>query len=145
MPIISSTVESKQLQADGTYLVVEQHVDEEGRKYAQVYNAPADIDTDAVCIQRGILLGAALDKALAQEALAANYEIPLTTIKILKRFTATEWDAFQLSTVKKIKYLSSYLHFSTTIYRTDNIIVNGFAELVTAGILTQARSDEILR
>jgi hypothetical protein len=144
MPIISSIVESKHLQADGSYLVVEQHTDEEGRKYTQVYNAPANVDTDAVCAARGVNIGEELDKQRAQEAIATNFEIPLTPVELMRRLSPAEWAAFQESQNENVKYFRAVFDRTGVIYRSDPLTVQGFQLLVGLGIVSAERADEIL-
>jgi hypothetical protein len=144
MPIISSIIVTSQLQIDGTLLVHEQHIDHKGVIYDNLYNASIDSDIELTAQLRGEQIGIAIDQREAATLESLNYEIPLTDIDVMRRLTPAEWDAFQTSTDITIAYLRSVFLKAKVVYRTDPLTIDGFAALVSAGILTQARVDEVL-
>ena len=90
MPIVSSQIVSSSVQVDGRLLVKERHVDHNGKTHEHEYLAAIGLDVDAVLTARAANIGAAIDMRDAVEAEANNFEIPLTRIAYVRRFTSVE-------------------------------------------------------
>lgn len=90
MPIVSSQIISSSVQADGRALVKERHRDNNGVDHDIEYTAAVGMDTGAVLAARAQKLGVALDMRDAVEAEAVNFDIPLTRIAYVRRFTSAE-------------------------------------------------------
>lgn len=145
MPIISSVIKSSQLQLNGTSLVHEQHIDNNGKIYDHVYFADAGIDTNAAMSLRATNMGAEIDRRAAVALAALDFEIPLTQLEIMRRVTPAEWNAFRSSVVVNVVYFREVFDKANTIYRSDPLTQQGFAMLLAEGIFaTTARVAEVL-
>ena len=142
--ITLSQIVSNQVQADGNLLIHEQHTASDGVIYDHIYFADPASDVDAVCIARGAVIGAELDKREAVLREATNFEIPLTDVEIMRRLTPAEWAEFQGSTDTNISYFRAVFAKTRQIYRTDPLTIAGFDALVAAGLLTADRVAEVL-
>lgn len=90
MPIVSSQIVSSSVQVDGRSLVKERHIDHHGVTHEKEYLADVGLDVEAVLTARAVNLGAALDMRGLVEAEAVNFEVPLTRIQYVRRFTSAE-------------------------------------------------------
>lgn len=90
MGIISSQIISQVVQGDGRTSVQERHRDHHGVDHEIQYLAAVGLDVNAVLTARAEKLGAAIDMRDAVEAEAANFEVPLTRMAFVRRFTSTE-------------------------------------------------------
>lgn len=90
MPITASQIISEAIQADGRTLVRERHTDHLGVVHEQEYLADVGLDIQWVLKQRATNLGAAIDQREAVEAEANNFELSISQIEFLKRFTVRE-------------------------------------------------------
>lgn len=90
MPIVFSEIVSQTNQQGGTIAVVESHRDHRGRIYPHSYTAAAGLDIYDVLAKRAIYFGASIDEQEAAELEANNFEMPLSQIEFLIRFTDEE-------------------------------------------------------
>lgn len=139
-----SLIVSESQQADGTYLIHEQHTADDGVNYEHIYFAPNLASVTEACQLRGQAMQAELNAKALALALSVNYEIPLTDIEIMRRLTPAEWAAFQTSTDINIQYFRDLFAKAKLIYRTDSLTLAGFSALISAGILTEQRKNEVL-
>lgn len=90
MPIISSQIVSQTVQIDGRKSVTEQHRGHNFVTYEVNYIADADLDINAVLAARAIAIGEEIDRRELIAIEAAKFELPLSQIEFLKRFTKEE-------------------------------------------------------
>lgn len=90
MPIVDSTLRDNTLQADGTRNITERHTDHAGRTYDIVYNCPLGVDPVQVLAARAVKIGAEVDARDAAEAIAANFELSISWVDFIDRFTVQE-------------------------------------------------------
>ena len=63
--IVSSTIKSNIVQADGRLSITEVHVSSAGEEITRSYKAPADTDMDALLAQHAVAIGKGLESAEA--------------------------------------------------------------------------------
>lgn len=142
--IVSSIIMNQVPQIDGRIDVTELHTHADGRTEIFNYLADADLNLQAVADQRAANINAALVAQEAAIAAATQYEIPLTPVEVMRRLSPSEWAAFQASTDTTIAYFRAIFDKTTVIYRNDALTQAGFNALVSAGILSSGRVDEVL-
>src|SRR5688500_13114432 len=90
MPIISSQIASQTVQIDARTAVIERHRDHNGVDHDVSYLATVGMDIEAVLSARAIKMGAEIDRQEAVEAEANNFELPISQINYVRRFTTVE-------------------------------------------------------
>jgi hypothetical protein len=103
MPIVSSLIVSQVPQVDGRISVTERHRDHNGVDHDVVYLAPADMELDAVLSARAIKMGAEIDRREAIEAESLNFELPISQVNYVRRFTTTERHAIYAATKTNVE------------------------------------------
>ena len=144
MRIISGEI-IQESEHDGVKYVTERHHYDNETSNLLSDQYPAHLNATEVMAARIERINAEHQKADEVSEAALDFEIPLSDVEIMRRITPEEWDAFQSSTNENIMYFRDVFAKTPVIYRNDPLTQAGFGMLVTAGILTQARVDEILR
>jgi hypothetical protein len=142
--IVVSTIISQAPQVDGRIDVTEQHTHTDNTIQYFNYLADSALNLQYVADLRAANINAELSRRSNEVAAATNYEIPLTTVEIMRRITPAEWAAFQSSADTNVMYFRAVFDKTKDIHRNDPLTVMGFNMLVSAGILTQARVAEVL-
>ncbi|ARO88161.3 hypothetical protein EBAPG3_010445 [Nitrosospira lacus] len=90
MPIVSSQIISQSVQVDGRTDVLERHTDHNGVDHDCPYTAAVGLDINVVMTLRAQNIGARIDMLELAEAEANNFELSLSQVEFLKRFTQKE-------------------------------------------------------
>lgn len=146
MPITSSRIISQTPQEDGRILVVERHTDHYGTEHDVQYLAAADLDLEAVLVARGANIFAAIDMRDAVEAEAHNFELPLSQVEFLKRFTPQERQNVYVAkrTDEQVEDVWNFVMAAINgIYLNDPVTVGGLALLEAKGLIDAGRAAEI--
>lgn len=146
MPIVSSIILSQTQQVDERTAVTERHTDHHGHEYDISYIAAVGVDIYAVMSARAIALGADIDALEAQELESHNYEIPLSQIAFLKRFTATERTDVYVAkrTDAEVEDVWNFVLLAINgVYLNDPITVAGLDLLETKGLIGVGRALEL--
>lgn len=148
MPILSSQIISSSTQVDGRSLVKERHVDHNGKPHDYEYLAAIGLDVGAVLAARAANIGAEIDMREAVEAEAGNFNILLTRIEYVRRFTVIERKA--IATAAKtnddvddswnmlgwanegINIMSSEVQGALQLFETLGLIASGRAAIIGA-------------
>ena len=144
MKIVSYEIRNVSTAEDGTRTVTEAHTLTNGEVNLYTYLASADMNIDNVLATRVANINAEIDRRDAELAEAANFEIPLTRLDIIRRVTPTEWDAFCACTIPDIIRFKAAFDNTDYIYRGDVLTQAGLAGMVAVGILESGRPAEIL-
>lgn len=139
-----SVIQSKSQQANGSFLVVENHTADNGEQFVHTYFIDSDSLIDDICTQRGLNIQKELDNRALILAESTNFEIPLTPVEIMRRLTPQEWHLFQSSIDLTVAYFREVFNKTTQIYRNDPLTQAGFKALVDVGVLTTERVSEVL-
>lgn len=147
--ITSSSIVSTATQVDGRSYVIESHIASDGRDIRVEYLADVGLDTNAVLLQRAANIQADLQAKEAVDLAAQNYEIPLTPMQFLERFTLQERIAIraQRASNPAIDDYLDYLDKVSAIYRNPPLgqkTIDGLNYLVSLGLLTADRPAAIL-
>jgi hypothetical protein len=146
MPIVTSIILSQNQQIDGRTAVTERHTDHNGQDYDIDYLAAIGVDIYAIMAARAIALGADIDAQEAQELESHNYEIPLSQIAFLKRFTATERTAVYVAkrTDAEVEDVWNFVLLAINgVYLNDPVTIAGLALLETKELIGVGRAVEI--
>lgn len=146
MPIISSQIISEVTQADGRISVTERHTDHNGADHDVLYLAAADMDIQAVLSARGAKMGAEIDRREAVEAEASNFEIPLSQVEFLKRFTQLERKAVYEAkrTDSEVEDVWNFVATAVNGVRLSNpLTIYGLNLLESKGLIAPGRAAEI--
>ena len=143
--IVSSELRDVTLQADGSRNIVERHLDANGKAYEFVYNAPAELDVDAVLTARATRIDAELAAQAEAEAEAVQGALPLTHLQFMTRFTMAERLAIRAA-AKADPVIDDFLELlsiSDYVYPTHPMTQAGLQYMVSQGLLTEERASEV--
>lgn len=146
MPIVSSQIISQVTQADGRVSVTERHTDHTGVDHDVLYLAAADMDIQEVLDLRAQKMGAEIDRREAAEAESSNFEIPISQIEFLKRFTDVERKAVYAAKKTDVE-VEDVWNFVTTavngIRLSNPLTIYGLNLLESKGLIAAGRATEI--
>ena len=146
MPIISSQIVSQTPQVDGRVSVTERHTDHNGADHDVSYLAAADMDIYAVLSARAAKMGAEIDRREAVEAESNNFEIPLSQVEFLKRFTQLERKAVYEAkrTDSEVEDVWNFVTTAVNGIRLSNpLTIYGLSLLESKGLIAAGRAAEI--
>lgn len=143
--ITLSGFKGKTTQADGSFNVVERHLDSDGKVYEFSYNADASTNLDLVLASRAKRINSALaDKATA-ESVAFHGELPISKLDFLARFTSDERIAVRTAakTDGVVEDFMELLKITDVIHPNHAMAQQGLAYLTSIGVLTSERAELI--
>lgn len=146
MPIISSVIKSRTVQADGRIQVTESHTDQHGVVYDIKYTASSEADINDILLARGEALGLELDRREAIITEAHKFDVPLSQIEFLKRFTSAEHVGVNIAkkTDPEVEMVWNYVMAAINgIYLSDPVTVGGLMLLEAKGLLEPGRKEVI--
>ena len=143
--IINSQIVEATLQANGSFNVIERHTASDGRIFDVVYNAPAEMDLNAVMAARAQRINAdlAMQEQVA-DAADAGYP-PLHNVTFKLRFTQEERIAIRAAraTDPYVDDLYDLMDSADGIYPDHPMVQAALGYFVTAGLITAERAAEI--
>lgn len=144
--ITSSQIISIKPQIDGRAYITERHDVSNGQPVIVEYLADAGLDINAVMSERASRIQADLQSREAVDLASAAYEIPMTEIEFLRRFTVQERIAIRnaAKTDDVIVDFLDLLSKANGIYRSSQSTIAGLDYLVSKSLITSARKAEIL-
>lgn len=146
MPIIDSLLRDNTLQADGSHNVTERHTDHAGRTYDIVYNCPVGVDPLQVLSVRAAKIGAEVDARDVAEALATNFDLPISWVDFIDRFTPQERIAVRAARLVD-PMIDDFLDLGEkrgAVYLRSPRLAAALDYMVGAGLLAASRKAEVL-
>lgn len=146
MPIVSSQIVSATVQASGDRSVHERHTDHNGRTYDVSYFAPASMDIAAVLAARAANIGAEVDAREAVAAEAANFELPISWIDFIDRFTAQERIAVRAARLVD-PMIDDFLDLGEkrgAVLLSSPRLAGALDYMIAAGLIAAGRAAEVL-
>lgn len=144
MRIINSEIISAIPQIDGRLDVVEHHLYDTGDSKEFNYLADADLNLQNIAELRAVNINAELDKLDREEAIAYNYEIPLSPVQFIARLRPDEINSFETSTDVDMRKFWLLLNKANIIHRSNPLVIGGLTKAEQLGIISPGRKEEVL-
>lgn len=145
MPIVLSEITEREQQPDGRIRTVEIHTDHQGLTYRREYFRDPEWDEYEIMMQRAVLMGAEIDRKIAETAEAMQFTLPISKMEYTFRFSGVEL----LGIEDRSKTDPDTFKFKLLLEMTDYVylvhpIVEGSLTYFTAvGILAPGRKEQI--
>lgn len=109
------------------------------------YLASPGFDVEAVLLARAVNLGTAIDMREAVEAEASNFEVPLTRIQYVRRFTSAERKAIAAAakTNDDVAEFWNMLGWADGVHLSAPEVQSALAMFEAAGLIGAGRAAEI--
>lgn len=143
MPILSSSITSEAVQADGRSYVSELHVDSDGNQYTFESLLGPEVDRALLLANRAAELNSQLAAKDEITSAVTSTRLPLTPYEFLSRFTMPERIDIRGSADPVVVDIMSMLDHAKDINPNHPDTVSGLGYLVSVGLLTTARAAEI--